>query len=296
MIRLLILNFAALSATSILLWHYWSEKRLLGAIVCRSVTPSKSTFATALDLAGRIYVQGARGGDPPFIPIAAFDIVGATPVSILRNGGCCSGFARLYITGLATLGIKAAQVTLYHVTEKYQHALAEVSLGETGCDTKQGVIVDPTYGFYYVDSDSRPIGLDELRQGVKPKYRRLPHSERRRPTSDRTDESYPANDYYTFDFSSTKTANWTKTWVRRSAYRILRVLTAGRIDTLRQPLWLEWPQVEVSVAVAMGVVMFDLAMFFRHGAKVIDRPRTCSRIRPCLQQSQVPRDLAPGSC
>src|SRR4030095_7924391 len=96
-------------------------------------------------------------------------------------------------------------------------------------------------------------------QWVKPKYRRIPHSECRRPTSRRTDESYPANDYYNFDFSQTKTANWTKTWVRRSAYRILRVLTAGRIDTLRQPLWMEWPQVEVSVPVAMGVVVFDLA-------------------------------------
>jgi hypothetical protein len=39
----------------------------------------------------------------------------------------------------------------------YQHALAEVFLGE------QGVIVDPTYGFYFMDRDGRPIGLDELR-------------------------------------------------------------------------------------------------------------------------------------
>jgi hypothetical protein len=267
MILGLILNLTGFTAISILLAHYLWERRILSGFVHSSVPRGKSTLDTALDLAGRIYVQVARGSDPPFIPIAALDIVGATPVSILRHGGCCSGFARLYITGLGTLGIKAAQVTLYHATEKYQHALAEVSLGETGRDTKQGVIVDPTYGFYYVDGDGRPIGLDELRQGVKPKYRRLPHSERRRPTSGRNDESYPANDYYDFDFSHTKTANWTKTWVRRSVYRILTLLTAGRIDILKQPLWMEWPQVEVSVAVAMGVVMFDLAMLFRHRAK-----------------------------
>jgi len=257
MILFLILNLAGLIVISILLMHYRWEKRVLNAFVRSNAPLSESSLNTALDLAGRIYVQVSRGSEPPFIPIAALDIVGATPVSILRRGGCCSGFARLYITGLGTLGIKAAQVTLYHATEKYQHALAEVSLG------KQGVIVDPTYGFHYVDSDGRLIGLDELRQGVEPKYRRLPRSERRRPTSGRPNESYPTNDYYNFDFSRTKTANWTKTFIRRSVYKMLRVLTAGRVDTLRQPLWMEWPQIVVAVAIVTGMLMLDLAILFR---------------------------------
>jgi hypothetical protein len=99
----LIVNLAGLIAISILLAHYWWEKRILSGFVHSSFPPSESTFGTALGLAGRIYVQVSRGSDPPFIPIAALDIVGATPVSILRRGGCCSGFARLYITGLGTL-------------------------------------------------------------------------------------------------------------------------------------------------------------------------------------------------
>jgi len=255
MIPALILGLAGLTAISILLAHYVWEKRILRGFIYSSVRPGESTLDTALDLAGRIYVQVARGDDPPFIPIAALNIIGATPVSILRRGGCCSGFARLYITGLGTLGIKAAQVTLYQAAGKYQHALAEVFVGE------ERVIVDPVYGFYYVDSDgSRPIGLDELRQGLKPKYRRLPQSERRRPTSGRNAQSYPASDIYNFDFSQTKTANWRQTRVRRCAYRLLKVLTAGRIDTMRQPLWMEWPQIIVTVAVTMGVLMFVLTM------------------------------------
>jgi hypothetical protein len=267
MILFLIFNLAGLIAISILLAHYVWEKRILRGFVYSSVLPGESTFDTALELAGRIYVQVARGDDPPFIPIAALNIIGATPVSILRRGGCCSGFARLYITGLGTLGIKAAQVTLYQAAGKYQHALAEVFVGE------ERVIVDPVYGFNYVDSDgSRPIGLDELRQGLKPKYRRLPHSERRRPTSGRTAESYPANDIYNFDFSQTKTANWRQTRVRRCAYRLLKVLTAGRIDTMRQPLWMEWPQILVAVAVTMGVVIFNSAMLFLHGSTVTRVP------------------------
>lgn len=262
----LIVNLAGFSAIWILLAHYWREKRILSAFAHSNVSPSDSTFDTAVDLAGRIYVQVARGDDPPFIPIAALNIIGATPVSILRRGGCCSGFARLYITGLRTLGIKAAQVTLYQSAGKYQHALTEVVVGE------ERVIVDPMYGFSYVDSNGRPIGLDELRQGLKPKYRRLPHSERRRRTSGRTAESYPANDIYNFDFSQTRTANWRQTRVRRCAYRLLKVLTAGRIDTLRQPLWMEWPQVEVATAVAIGVLIFDLAMLFQYGSTVIRMP------------------------
>ena len=119
------------------------------------------------------------------------------------------------------------------------------------------MLVDPTYGFYFVDIHGMPLALHPLRQGAKPQYRRLPHS---------SDENYPANDYYNFAFSNIKTANWTKTWIRRSAYTILKALTAGGIDTLRQPLWLEWPQVTVAAAITVGVLMFNLAMLFQYGS------------------------------
>ena len=164
--------------------------------------------------------------------------------------GVAPACPRLYITGLATLGIKAAQLVLYHAAGQARHALVEVSLG------KERVVVDPTYGFYYEDGRGGHIGLDALRRGVKPRYRRLPHS---------ANESYPANDYYNFDFSCTRTTNWTKTWIRRCVYRILKVLTAGRIDTLRQPVWMEWPQIMVATAVTMGVLMIEVAALFLDG-------------------------------
>ena len=252
MIAVLIANVAGLAAITILFAHYWSEKRILSAFL-NNMQPrsSESHFAMALDLAGVIHAQTPRGEDPPFIPIRLLDILGATPVSILRRGGCCSGLSRLYITGLGTLGIKAAQVTLYHSAGQAQHCLAEVSLGE------QRVLVDPSYGFYFVDIHGMPLALHALRQGARPQYRRLPHS---------SDEDYPANDYYNFAFSNTKTANWTKTWIRRSAYTILKTLTAGRIDTLRQPLWLEWPQVTLAAAITVGILVFNLVMLFQYGS------------------------------
>jgi hypothetical protein len=141
MLFALILGLAGLTAVSILLAHYGSEKRILSALVHSSVRPSESPFAAALDLAGLIYAKVPRADDPPFIPIAALDFLGGTPVSIHRRGGCCSGLSRLYITGLATLGIKAAQLVLYHAAGQARHALVEVSLG------KERVVVDPTYGF-----------------------------------------------------------------------------------------------------------------------------------------------------
>ena len=254
MISALILGLAGLTAISFLLAHYWSEKRILSAFVHNSLPPSESTLAKALDLAALIYARVPRADDPRFIPIAALDFLGGTPVSIHRRGGCCSGLSRLYITGLGTLGIKAAQLVLYHATGQARHALVEVSLGE------ERVVVDPTYGFYYEDGSGGPIGLDALRRGVKPQYRRLPHS---------SNESYPATDYYNFDFSCTKTSNWTKTWIRRCVYRALKVLTAGRIDTLRQPPWMEWPQIVVATAVTMGVLTIELAVLFLDGATAL---------------------------
>jgi len=251
MMPLLILNLAGFIAISILLWHCWSEWRTLRAIVHRSVPKGESTFATALDFAGLVHAHAPRSEDPRFIPIAALDILGGSPISILRRGGCCSGLCRLCITGLRTLGIKAAQVTLYHTDGQAQHALVEVSLKE------QAAIVDPLYGFYYVDSHGRPMTIETLRRGVKPEYRPLPLS---------SSVVYPANNYYNVDFSRTKTANWSKTRVRRSAYRILRTLTVGRIDTLRQPLWLEWPQLVLAAGIILGVLTFNVAMLFLYRA------------------------------
>ena len=206
----------------------------------------------ALDLAGVIHAQAPRGEDPPFIPIRLLDILGATPVSILRRGGCCSGLTRLYITGLATLGIKAAQVTLYHAAGQAQHCLAEVSLGE------QRVLVDP-----FVWVLLRGYSWNALSPPCAPPGGSSPNTEGFRTAPTRTT---PRTTTTTLSFRTPRPPTGPRRRTRRTAYTILMVLTAGRIDTLRQPLWMEWPQLTVAAAVTVGVLMFNLAMLFQYGS------------------------------
>jgi hypothetical protein len=104
------------------------------------------------------------------------------------------------------------------------------------------VIVDPSYGFSYPGGDGEPLGLEQLRRGCVPHFRSLPGTR---------ETQYPQNDYYDFRYSETRTANWTKSRVRRLAYRVLHRLTRGGIDTLRLHPLLEWPQLLLAAALAM---------------------------------------------
>jgi len=48
-----------------------------------------------------------RGRDPAFLaPILA--LLGGSPTTILKKGGCCFGVNRLFIPSLDTIGIRAA--------------------------------------------------------------------------------------------------------------------------------------------------------------------------------------------
>jgi hypothetical protein len=164
---------------------------------------------------------------------------------VLREGGCCSGLARLYILTLDAFGIHAAQVTLYHRTGKAQHCLVEVVIGA------ERILVDPLYGLRYRGSDGGAIALEDLRAGRRPSFDPLPFSEA---------TAYPSHRYYDFEYRATKTANWTKTSPRRVGYRVLEVLSNGGVDCWRLPPLLEWPQIILTLMLLTGIALYDVCL------------------------------------
>lgn len=222
-----------------LLAHYLRERRLIHRFALGATRGEQNPGRAALALAAVIHQRIPKGRDHAFLGLGFPPLLGATPGSVLRHGGCCSGISRLYIIALRTLGIRAAQVTLYHESGVGRHALVEV---RTGTDRW---IVDPTYGIHYVDEVGRPLGLAGLRAGVAPRFRPLRAGLR---------DGYPPDPYYTFDYPRSKTANWTMTLGRRLTYTPLHFLTLGGIDTLRQPGFLEWPQLLVACGAAVALI------------------------------------------
>jgi hypothetical protein len=197
-----------------------------------------------LDVARRCFLLPYRG-DPVFYP-RLFGPLGATPSAVIRLGGCCSDRSRLLILALAELGIRAYQITLYHRAGHAQHCLVEACLGA------DNLIVDPSYGIYYVSSNGGAISLRDLQAGELPVSLPLAND---RPCG------YPANAYYDFDFRASKTANWTKTPARRIVYRTLHRLSAGAVDQLKVPALLEWPQhLFIAIVAACATVMNAAAM------------------------------------
>ena len=92
--------------------------------------------------------------------------------------------------------------------------------------------MDPTYGLYYRSRGGALLGLDGLRQGSPPVLLTLAtHA----PTA------YPPSSYYDFHYPGARTANWTKSPIRRWTYRLAYPFTSGRVDTIRIPMWLEYP-------------------------------------------------------
>lgn len=223
----------------ILLVHYFRERRLVGRFAIGATRGERNPSRAALALATVIHQRIPRGKDPAFLGLEIPALLGATPGAVLRRGGCCSGLSRLYVLGLRSLGIRAAQITLYHESGLARHALVEVRIGTDRW------IVDPTYGFHYVDGGGRPLGLEALRAGVEPRFR---------PFISGGPDGYPLDNYYAFDYRRSKTANWTMTLGRRLTYPTLRLLTHGAIDTLRQPGFLEWPQLIVAGGVVAALI------------------------------------------
>ncbi len=217
----------------------------VGDIDSTRLTPRE----VVVEVAKRCYLLPFRK-DPAFYP-RLFGSLGATPSAVIQFGGCCSDRSRLLILALAELKIRAYQITLYHRAGHAQHCLVEADLGA------ERFIADPSYGFYYADPSGRSISLTDLRLGKQPIYKPFPEGETC---------GYPTNAYYDFDFRASRTANWTKTRVRRLAYRVLRSLSGSAVDRLEVPALLEWPQhlfiliaaasaIAVHVAVALLVAL-----------------------------------------
>lgn len=197
----------------------------------------------ALHLAQVIHSSVRRSKDPYFL-LPIFGPLGGAPMRILERGGCCSGIHRLYITALDAIGIRAAQITLYHRHGHAQHCLTEVRL-----DGGQQII-DVDYGVRYHDGDRHSFGLEELRGGIAPRIEPFANSER---------AGYPNDAYYDFNFRQTRTANWTKSAMRRIAYSGLSRLTRGKVDRFFLPPILEWPHTLVAILLLLIVLILQTA-------------------------------------
>jgi len=196
-----------------------------------------------LALASVLHAKVRRAHDPYFV-MRIFEPIGANPLCVLNNGGCCSGIHRLYITALHTIGIKSAQITLYHHSGHGQHCLVEAKINNTP------MIIDVDYGVYYISNNGDPIGLEELQKGNLPEFMKIPGV---------SDFGYPNNDYYNFNYLLTKTANWTKSLPRRMTYRFLKFIFGDKINRLRLNPILEWPHVLLSIILVFSCFLVYLA-------------------------------------
>ena len=227
-----------------LAFDYMLERARLRAFVSSLGPLPSDGWTLALTLAGQFANRPNPPSDPPYLA-SFFAPLGGTASALIQHGGCCSGTARLYMLALGELGIRANQVTVYHRSGQAQHCLVEVHLPQSV------LIADPLYGVFYTDVDGKTLGLEDLQVGTYVECRSAPGALK---------PGYPANSYYDFDFTLTKTANWTKSWPRRLTYSVLRGITSGRIDRLRVPQFLEWPQVLLALILAGALAVTHSVM------------------------------------
>ena len=181
--------------------------------------------------------------DPAFFaPLRS--LLGASPIAVLRHGACCSGIHRLFITSLDAIGIRAAQITVFRQSEPAAaHCLAQVSV------EAENLIIDVDYGVWYRHPRGGALDLRVLRSCVTPVIERFTTAEARYADSVRTRPAgYPDCYYYRFDYYLTRTANWAETAWKQLLYAVLHPLTRGRVDYMRLPAVLEWPEGLVSAA------------------------------------------------
>jgi len=236
-----------LAATAALAADWWVERGRVRSFVRSLRNLPHGQRETAIEVGGRIFQRPRQPSDPAYLGLTALSPLGSSFTPLYTRGGCCSGTSRLYIQCLDALGLKAAQITLYHRAGNAQHCLVEVALDDGA------IAVDPTYGLYYVDQGGRPLGLEGLRAGTVPLFRPLPNSQ---------SVGYPAEGYFDFCFSLSKTANWTSSQLRRLVYRLARGIRQSRIDTMRLPAVLEWPQTLLAIGLLGLGLTAEIASWF----------------------------------
>jgi len=242
MIDAAIVSFAIVATG--LLYLYRRRRFCIAAFARRATLGSRSQDDAAFALARTIFSNVKRGQDPPFVTRLLAPL-GASPPCVLDREACCSGITRLFIASLDTIGIRSAQITVYRQPGPVGvHCLAQVEIA--GART----IIDVDYGVWLKHPNGGPIELRELRAGVTPIIERFvfdkeaPYagSAKTRPSG------YPDGDYYRFDFSQTRTANWTMSALRRVVYRVLNRVTEGRVNYFLLPPVLEWPEVLLALS------------------------------------------------
>jgi hypothetical protein len=235
----------------LLLCAYRRRKVRLAEFARRATQGCLSQRDAAFALGRAIFGAVKRGRDPVFLtPLLAS--LGASPTTILREGGCCSGVHRLFITSLDTLGIRAAQITVYRREDPAAaHCLAQVTADS------ENLLIDVDYGVWLRRADGAPIDLAGLRSGLVPAIepfvldREAPQMNSARTRA----AGYPDRDYYRFDYGLTRTANWALSPLKRATYAVLHALTRGRVDFLLLPPIFEWPEVLLAAGLCFATVM-----------------------------------------
>ena len=212
-------------------------RRFVGSLGAFAEEP----LGRALELAARIANRPRAEADPVYLSerLRSF---GATGDAVIRKGGCCSGTSRLYMLALGALGLRANQITVYHQRGHAQHCLVEVHL------PGGSAIIDPVYAVYYTDTNGGLVGLEQLQQGTATAFRPVPGA---------NNPGYPDNDYYNFDLTLTKTANWTRSWPRRAAYALLVRASRGGVDRMRVPQFFESPQTLLATMLASAMLLLS---------------------------------------
>lgn len=245
--------YVLLAAMASCFLGYLYQRRALSAFVKRVIGgPARQDMEAVFQIANYIFSNIKRAPDPFFSRM--LKPLGASPIAILRRGGCCSGLHRLFIASLDTIGVRSAQITLYTRGGAARHCLTQV-MTEAGPH-----IIDVQYGVHFRDPQGGALGLVELRRGVVPVihgYACAPGEDERRVAG------YPVGNYHSYNYRLTRTANWTRSWKRRILYKLLRLLTDGHVDHALLPPILEWPQILLSLCILMlgiGLLILRLAL------------------------------------
>ena len=242
-----------LASSAAMLVFAYRLRRARIAQFARSVTDGMGSQRDAVFALGRtLYLRIKRGRDPTFLTRLLAPL-GASPIAVLEHGGCCSGIHRLFTASLDAIGIRTVPITVYRLPGPVAaHRLVQVALSPTP------LIIDVDYGVWYRHPNGRSLTITDLRAGVIPVIEPfvLDPEARRIQGKYSTPPGYPNTPYYAFDFRSTRTANWTKSPIRRAAYWLLQRVSRGRVNCLALPPICAWPEILLAAALSgLGVII-----------------------------------------
>jgi hypothetical protein len=241
-IHLGVLALSLCASTS--LCSYWLRKKRIAQFARGVTRDCRSQRAAAFALGRVIFADVRRNPQDPVFIAPMLSALGASPVAVLRKGGCCSGTHRVFITSLDSIGIRASQITVFRKSDPAAaHCLAQVTADA------ENLLIDVDYGVWYRNPRGGMIDLLTLRSGVEPIIEPFALGEGKYANSARARATgYPDSEYYRFDYAVTRTANWAQTIWKSALYAVLHRLTQGRIDCMLLPPVFEWPEILLAIA------------------------------------------------